>query len=253
MGRRIIYRIEEKEGNAFSESEWNAVLRLQHWYNSEFMWTAGKIAFKRYVLFPNTEDFSGLDISVWELVARRYQSLQQEGRSDEEIVRQLERDRLVTVKWGGYFDHSLASGFTRVADNEWNAYLVCDFLLKASTILKQATMVVIDEGKFIKTGTVYMRDGMVLLEEKNIDNVVQGFVQAGHVFSLVNPEKYDKHPVFKNIIPEFNSLKKGERRALVRNWNWLGYEDGYDEAGDDVDGFDLNRKVKEFRLLPAKK
>jgi hypothetical protein len=253
MGRRIIYRIEEREENTFSESEWNDVLRLQHWYNSEFTWTAGKIAFKRYVLFPNAEDFSDLDVSVWELIARRHQSLQQEGRSDEEIVRQLERDRLVTVKWGGYFDQSLASGFTRVADNEWNAYLVCEFLLKASTILKESTIVVSDEGKFIKTGRLSMRDGVVLLEEDNIESVVRGFVDAGHIFSLVNPGKYDKHPAFKNIIPEFNSLKKGERRAVVRNWNWLGYEDGYDVAGDDIDGFDLNSKVRAFRLLRAKK
>jgi hypothetical protein len=244
LGRRILYKIEDKPDNSFTEESWQEVLRLQHWYNSEFAWTAGKLNFKRYVLFPNVEEFSNLDLSIWEIMAQRHDSLVAKGFSEYDVVTQLERDRLVFVKWGGYFDNCLSSGFTRVADNEWNAFLACDFLLKASTLLPEATIKVIDEGRFIKMGSIRLRDGRVLLSRRRKKRIGEegSFPQ---VFSIVDPEKYDKHPKFKNTIPEFNALAKRERLALIRNWNWLGYGDGYDTNGDDEKGFDLNKKIKE--------
>ncbi len=251
MGRRIIYKIEDRPGNSVTESEWADIQKLQHWYNSEFQWSTGKLAFKRHVLFPNTEEFSDLDQSVWELISQRHQSLQAQGFSEHEVVAQLEKDRLVFVKWGGYFDGCIASGFTRVADNEWNAYLVCDFLLKASTLCPSATFQIIDEGKFVKTGTVWLRNGVGLLPKSLVrsDVSVELLVEERRVFSIVNAQKYDKHPAFRNLIPEFNSLELKERRALVRNWNWLGYEDSYDAHGDDLKGFNLNSKVQKFEII----
>ena len=74
-------------------------------------------------------------------------------------------------------------------------------------------------------------------------------LQDKHVFSIVNPEKYNNHPAFKNVIPEFNKLQTADRLNVIRNWNWLGYGDGYDSSGDDVTGFNLNLKVKRFHLL----
>ncbi|HWP81215.1 MAG TPA: hypothetical protein VNN76_01005 [Bacteroidota bacterium] len=248
MGRRIIYKIEDNSQNSFTEDQWQEVQRLQHWYNSEFTWTAGKIAFKRYVLFPNVEEFSNLDLSIWEIIAQRYESLAAQGLSERDVITQLEKDRLVFVKWGGYFDDCLGSGFTRVADNEWNAFLVCDFLLKASTLLTDATIQVIDEGRFIKMGSIGLRNGKVLLSRRK-QQKERGESPRGHVFSIVDPEKYDKHPKFKNTIPDFNSLAKKERLAWIQNWNWLGYGDSYDADGDDEKGFDLNKKIRNIEYL----
>jgi hypothetical protein len=231
-----------------TNDEWSEVLRLQHWYNSEFEWTGNRLAFKRYVLFPNAEEFSDLDHTVWEIIAQRHQTLVTEGRTEEEIVVQLERDGLVFVKWGGYFDGCYASGFTRVADNEWNAYLVCDFLLKASLICKRATIVVSDEGKFIKTGVVFLREGNVLVPDDST-GVSASLVEARHVFSVVDPEKYDGHPAAKHIIPEFSKLTAQERLKYLKQWNWLGYDDSYDANGDDRKGFDLNTKVRSFQIV----
>jgi len=248
MSRRIIYRIEDRDGNQFSDDEWDEIERLQHWYNSEFSWSTGRLAFKRFVSFPNTEDFDNLSTSVWDVIAKRHQLLHEQGLTEREIISQMEKDRLLVVKWGGYYDNCLASGFTRVADNEWNAFLVCDFLLKASTLCRQANILVVDEGKFIKTGEVVLRDGNVSLPEKSQTSIQDraDLRLNGRVFSVVDPEKYNRHPSFRNIIPEFNKLKVSERMKLVRNWNWLGYDGNYDSNGDDNRGFDLNTKVRSF-------
>ncbi len=252
MGRRIIYKIENRPENSITEQEWAELQKLQHWYNSEFDWSGGKLLFKRYVIFPNAEEFADLDRSIWEIIGERHQTLASQGLPEIGIISQLERDGLVSVKWGGYFDGCLASGFTRVADNEWNAFLVCDFLLKASMVLSHATIRAEDEGRFIKTATVQFRRGNVLVagEDPLAREPVSDIFAERRVFSIVDPEKYEKHPGFKNIIPEFHKLNPQERLAHLRNWNWLGYDDTYDVDGDDVKGFNLNLKVREFLQAP---
>jgi hypothetical protein len=250
VSRRIIYQIEDSEGNRLTEDEWDEVERLQHWYNSEFSWSTGRLAFKRFVSFPNTEDFDNLSSSIWDIIAQRHQVLHEQGLSEREIVSQMEKDRLLVVKWGGYYDNCLASGFTRVADNEWNAYLVCDFLLKASTLCLGARISVRDEGKFIKTGSIVLQNANVSIPREGFsaEFEIQDVRKTGRVFSVVDAEKYNRHPAFRNIIPEFNKLKRSERMKLVRNWNWLGYDGNYDVNGDDKKGFDLNSKVRSFNV-----
>jgi hypothetical protein len=245
VSRRIIYRIFDNGANRFSESEWGEIERLQHWYNSEFSWSTGRLAIKRYVLFPNAEDFQNLDTPIWEVIGRRHAALRTQGLSEPAIISQMEKDRLLTAKWGGYYDNCLASGFTRVADNEWNAYLVCDFLLKGSTLIPNATINIEDEGKFVKSGKVDIRNGVAEIKEGASPGIdVKELRATGKVFSLVDPAKYNRHPGFRNMIPEFNKLKASEQKKVVRNWNWLGYEGNFDANGDDFEGFDLNTKIR---------
>jgi hypothetical protein len=248
VGRRIIYRIEDAYGNRFSEEEWQEVERLQHWYNSEFGWSTGRLALKRYVIFHNNEDFHDLHSPLPQIIKNRRASLQAQGLSEKDLIAQMERDRLIVVKWGGYYDNCLASGFTRVADNEWNAYLVCDFLLKASTLLPESAIHVFDEGKFIKTSSVEMRNASVRIPDRERGQATQNEQEgeAPKIFSIVDAGKYERHPSFRNCIPEFNKLKASERRKLVKNWNWLGYDGNFDDHGDDATGFDLNLKVRSF-------
>ena len=250
MGRRVIYRIEDKGTNHFTDEEWEQVERLQHWYNSEFSWSTGRLAFRRYVIFPNTEDFENLETPIWDVISKRHQTLRAEGLTEREIMSQMEKDKLLVLKWGGYYDGCLASGFTRVADNEWNAYLVCDFLLKASTVLPNAVISITDEGKFVKTGRVELRNASVLLPRDVLaaDKEAEALLRSGRIFAVVDADKYSRHPSFRNIIPEFNKLKSGERKKLVRNWNWLGYEGNFDGDGDDQKGADLNTKVRQFEV-----
>ena len=250
MGRRIIYRVEDRPENRFTEEAWLEVERLQHWYNSEFQWSTGRINFKRFVLFPNAEDLGGPSSSIWEIISRRHEELKDQGLHARDIIAQMERENLVVVKWGGYYDGSLASGFTRVADNEWNAFLVCDFLLKASTLLPGCLISVQDEGQFIKTGSIKLRDGSIVLKpqecQRGVD--IRAVCDSRHVFSIVDADKYARHPSFRNMIPEYGSLREKEKRQIVRNWNWLGYEGRYDVNGDDKRGYNLNDKVRSFLL-----
>ena len=250
MSRRIIYKIEDRQDYLVTDEEWYEVRRLQHWYNSEFYWTTGKLAFKRYVLFPNAEEFAGLETSIWQLIEERRKKLKEQGLSEFEMIAQLERDQLVFVKWGGYFDGCLASGFTRVADNEWNAFLVCDFLLKVSTLLPHLTIEMRDEGRFIRTKRLWLRDGVALLPKRKngFSETVGGLVKRKQFFATVDPARYDKHPAFKNSIPNFNELKDEDRKAVVKNWNWLGYGNGYRDQ-DSPEGADLNRKLRGFDFL----
>ena len=252
MGRRIIYRIEDRAENRFTEGEWEEVERLQHWYNSEFTWSTGRIALKRYILFPNAGDFENVHTSFPEVISQRRASLRAQGLSESEIIAQLERDNLFVVKWGGYSDNCLASGFTRIADNEWNAFLVCDFVLKASTLCPNAAIDVADEGKFIKSGSAMFKNGHVTVKKSSArdSSEVEKLCSTRRVFSLVDAEKYGKHPAFGNLIPEFGKLKKSERTKIVQNWNWLGYGGNFDANGDDLRGFDLNIKVRSFVVAP---
>jgi hypothetical protein len=248
VSRKVIYRIYDREENRFTEKEWEEIERLQHWYNSEFSWSTGRLAVKRYILFPNAEDFQNVETPIWEVIGKRHANLREQGLAEPDIISQMEKDRLIIVKWGGYYDNCLASGFTRVADNEWNAYLVCDFLLKASTLCPNARITVSDEGRFVKIGQADFKDGVVEVKKvaatPEVD--VDDLCKTRRVFSVVDPAKYDKHPAFQNMIPEFGKLKKSERNKLVRNWNWLGYEGNFDVNGDDLSGFDLNTKVRSF-------
>ncbi|MEX1138719.1 MAG: hypothetical protein WEB33_00545 [Bacteroidota bacterium] len=247
MSRRIIYKIEERPEYLITEEEWDEVKRLQHWYNSEFSWTMGKISFRRYLVFPNVEEFSGLDSTIWTIIEERKMKLAGQGLSEFDIVAQLERDHLLFVKWGGYYDHCLASGFTRMADNEWNAYLVCDFLVKVSTLIPHVVIGIHDEGRFVRTKRLWLRDGVVMLRKRpdELPEAISQIVKRKQFFAIVHPEQYDRHPVFKNSIPNFNQLKEEDKQAVVKEWNWLGYGNGYDEAGI-AGGMDLNQKLRGF-------
>lgn len=245
MSRRIIYKIKERPEYLVTEEEWDEIKRLQHWYNSEFSWSTGKLAFKRYILFPNTDEFSGLDTPIWEIIHERKEKLAAQGYSEHEIVGQLERDKLVIVKWGGYYDDCLASGFTRVADNEWNAFLVCDFLLKASTLLPHVMIEIQDEGHFVRTKRIWLRDAVAMIPRRaRASSAWSNAVKNKSFFACVDPKKYERHPVFRNSIPGFNDLEISERRAVVRNWNWLGF-DNRDTGEDSRPGLvNLNAKLR---------
>jgi len=251
MARKIYYRIPDDRTNRIADREWEEVLRLQHWYNSEFFWTAGKLSFKMFAVF---QAVAGDHISAeeWQKKIReRMDLLRGEGMSENEMIRILEQEGLVSVKKGGYADGCLASGFTRVAGNEFNAYLVLEFLLKASHLLKGSFIEVEDEGEFIKAKYGRIEGGSVTLtSESGLQDAIFG-AMAGQrrVFSIVDAQKYSQYPKFRSDIPDFSALSADERSDILTQWNWLGFESSYDINGDDLQGLNLNLKVKEFRLV----
>ncbi|MGA2622653.1 MAG: hypothetical protein ABSF91_02265 [Bacteroidota bacterium] len=250
MARKLYYRILDDGRSQVADEEWDAISRLQHWYNSEFIWTAGKLAFKMYAIFPNIDHYFYEEDELWPRIIQRRSELRSAGCSENAIVRQLETENLIIAKKGGYFDGCLASGFTRVAANEWNAYLACEFLLKASTIAPHAVISVHDEGAFIKSRVVRFHNGAVKVPIVSQERVsfFEAMVTHRHVFSVVDPAKYDHFPVYRNTVSDFNKLDRGEQHTVVKDFSWLGFESNYDLNGDDIQGYDLNKKVTGFEI-----
>jgi len=252
MARKLYYKIIDSGHNRISDDEWENILRLQHWYNSEFIWTAGRLAFKMYAVFPNPDSAANSD-ELWHRITQRRHELEQQGLSENEMIHQLEAEGLVIVQKGGYFDKCLASGFTRVAGNEFNAYLVCEFLLKASHLAPNAVMTAYDEGEFIKPKQIQFRRGGVVIQirDEMREPYYRKLIGNRHVFAIVDSGKYDQFPRFQTTINDFNDLTIDEKLSILKDWNWLGFENNYDINGDDIQGFDLNKKVARFELEVA--
>jgi hypothetical protein len=252
MARKLYYTVADDGRNNLSESQWEEILRLQHWYNSEFIWTAGRLAFKMFAVFPNIDSGFNNEEDLWQNILERKKELRRAGVSENQIILQLEMEGLVIAKKGGYFDQCLASGFTRVAANEFNAYLVSEFLLKASCIAGEISIALQDEGEFVKPKRVIFRNGRVLLplRDNARRSVYDMMVGNRHVFAIVDAAKYDRFPTYQTTIADFNSLPADEQHGILKDWNWLGFENNYDINGDDIQGFDLNKKVKSFEILP---
>jgi hypothetical protein len=250
MARKLYYKVVDNGRNAIGEEEWESILRLQHWNNSEFQWTAGRLGLKMFAVFPNPDAEEGSRNSLLVRITLRRTELRAEGLSENAIIEKLAAEGLIMAQKGGYFDNCIASGFTRVASNEFNAYLVCEFLLKASLIAPGAAFDVYDEGEFVKSKQVLIRKGAVELKIRDTSRAVyyKTLVEHRHVFAVVDPAKYDNLPGYQSMVSGFNEMPEDERLSILKDWNWLGFDDNFDLHGDDVQGFDLNRKVSSFSI-----
>ena len=251
MARKIYYEIREESSNVLEEEQWEEISRLQNWYNGEFLWTAGKLSFRRYVVFPNTYHSGLTDTDFMKVIRENVASMRKSGHSEREIIDGLAKMDLVIVKQGGYQDGCIASGFTRVAGNEYNAYLVCEFLLHASRIAPGLQIDVNDEGEFIKPKKVTFSNGSVFLKPGADQTLrtLESLIREEHVFSIVDDNKYNNFPQYKTIVPDFYKMDPGERRAVLQDWSWFGYRSTYDQDGDDLTGLNLNSKVRKFGIL----
>src|SRR5580765_6332556 len=104
MARKLTYKILNDGKNHITDSEWEEVLRLQNWYNSEFSWSGGRIAMMMFAVFPNVDQQhrSREELRTFDL--GRMSELKSQGLTENQMIVQLEREGLVTAKQGGYFD-----------------------------------------------------------------------------------------------------------------------------------------------------
>jgi hypothetical protein len=203
-----------------------------------------------YAVFPNEADIGRTREEISRIVRRRMEEGKAAGLPENTLLQRLCDEGFVTLKKGGYFDGCIASGFTRVAGNEFNAYLTCEFLLKASRIASQARIHLLDEGSFLKSREATIQAGDVILSARGAGEreVLEAMIENRHVFSIVDPAKYDRYPRLAHTVEDFNGLPEEDREGIVQDWKWLGFESNFDRNGDDVQGFDLNRKVGVFRI-----
>jgi len=250
LARKLYYKVLDNGKNIITDDEWEEISRLQWWYNSEFIWTAGKLGFRIYAVFPNPESHIKTE-NIVQVIRERRKLLRSQGFSEVKTILKLEEEGLVILQKGGYYQNCLASGFTRVAGNEFNAYLVCEFILKASRIATSAEFILIDEGQFIKTKSIILKNGVIYLKagENYSEEFCKHIIENRKVFSLVNPAKYDNHPVFKNEVSDFNNMTLEEKFNILKDWNYLGYGNNFDKDGNDTGGIDLNTRVTDFVLI----
>jgi hypothetical protein len=253
MPRAIRYYIDDTPENSLPNELWRELVRLQHWYNSEFIWSCDRLALKRYILFPNYASIPDMPYKTAKFHFRK-RFLQKKIELQDEIAaaKAVVEEGLFDVRWGGVRDNSLASGITRVADNEFNAYLVCEFLMKCSVIATDATFVAEDEGRFILTRRAMFRNGEILVRHDDLAPLVPDLdtsLEIPQIFCVVNPTKYDEHPRFTQSVEDFDDLDGEEVTASVNNFRALGFAQNYETAWGDGEGLNLQQRARKVVLL----
>ncbi len=251
MPRALRYYIEKNDENRLNNDEWTQIAATQHWYNSEFFWSCDRIDFKRYILFPNYEHLPEMPYRQARFHFRkRLLAKKRELGNWVTAVAALEYEGLFSVRWGGTRDNSIASGITHVADNEFNAYLLCEFLLKCSTVAPEATFVVEDEGRFVLPGRVRFSNGSVIVLREDLeatnDRSVPG--ETPQIFAAVDPTKYDDHPPFTQRIEDHEELDDAELAAAIGQTNGLGFGENYDTRWGDNDGRSLQERARSIEI-----
>ncbi len=251
MPRSLRYYIDDTPENVISDSAWREIARLQHWYNSEFIWSCDRIGLKRYILFPNYDKIPDMPYHTAKYHFRKRLLAKKIELQDEiAAVRAIEEEGLFAVRWGGVRDNALASGITHVADNEFNAYLLCEFLLKCSTIATEASFEVEDEGRFILTRRAIFRNGEILVRRVDIygenDTVPLDLPQ---VFSVVNPDKYNDHPRFSQSIEDFDDIDENIIAETAHQFGALGFAQNYETAWGDAEGLNLQQRARKIGMV----
>lgn len=251
MPRALRYFVPDVPDSRIGNDEWREISRLQHWYNSEFIWSCDRLALKRFILFPNYDTIPEMPYRTAKFHFRkRFLAKKIELQDEIAAVRAMEDEGLFSVRWGGVRDNSIASGISRVADNEFNAYLTCEFLLKCSTIAREATFHVEDEGRFIMPGRAMFRDGAVLIFGEDLyPEGAEIPLDVPQVFSVVNPAKYDEHPRFEQSVEDFDDLDDGEILAASQTFGTLGFAPNYDSAWGDNEGLNLQLRARKIELI----
>ena len=251
MARRIHCYVTKNEANRISDEEWERIRRVQHWYSSEFFWTAGKPALKMYAVFPNLDHPLADENNLMEFISARWDELRKEGLTENRILRTLSEEKLILLKEGGYHDGCLLSGSVRVANNEWNAYLFTELILKASLIAQNATFEVHDEGEFIRWRPVYFKEGNVIIyaRSRQQNHRIEQIVEQNGLFAPIPSHEYDDHPNYRTQVSGFGRMEREEKQDVLKNWNWHGYDSILYNPGSREQVYDLNEKIREIKIV----
>lgn len=251
MPRALRYYIEDTPENTIPDDAWKEIARLQHWYNSEFIWSCDKIGLKRYIAFANYGKIPDMPYHTAKYHFRK-RFLQKKIELQDEIaaVRAVEEEGLFNIRWGGVRDDSLASGITHVANNEFNAYLLCEFLLKCSTIANEASFVVEDEGKFVLARRAIFRNAEILIHREDLYNREEQIpLDTPQVFSVVNPDKYNDHPRFSQNVEDFDDLDETSISESAHQYGTLGFAQNYETAWGDAEGLNLQLRARKVGII----
>jgi len=250
MARRLHCFVTTDDKNIVTDDEWEQIRKLQHWYSSEFFWTAGKPALKMFAVFPNLDHPLADENKLTVYISNRWKELRGTGRTENEILRTMRNEKLVILKEGGYRDGCLLSGSVRVANNEWNAYLFTELILKASSIAPRATFEIHDEGEFIRWRPIFVRQGIVRLYARSQQQYrrMEHIVGENELFAAIDPHEYDDHPTYRTQVSGFRRMEREKKRDILKNWNWHGYDSILQGSEKREHVYNLNVRVKEIHI-----
>lgn len=92
----------------------------------------------------------------------------------------------------------IAEGFTKVADDEWNAVLITRYVTWLSRRLPTATVTLRDEGDYLSPGRQILRRGKPELDYDELLDRAQRFVDAG------------QHEALRVLREKVEAFKRGE-------------------------------------------
>ncbi len=251
MPRALRYYIPDTGESDVTTQIWTEIVKMQHWYNSEFIWSCDKIGLKRYILFPNYDKIPEMPYHTARYHFRKRLLAKKIELQDEiAAIRAMEEEGLFTVRWGGVRDDSIASGITHVADNEFNAYLLCEFLLKCSVLAPNVSFHVEDEGRFVLARRAMFRNGEVFVHREDLYGDSENTpLDTPQVFSVVNPVKYDEHPRFSETVEDFEDLDEEAVTETVSRYGVLGFSQNYETAWGDNEGLNLQQRARKVVLI----
>ena len=168
MGRTIHYLVEDNGQSFITDEQWQRIEKLQDEYNSNFKWSCENFNLERFSLYPvwSAWEETGLKVpEVWRRI--------REGLKKPEGMKELLNHGLIEVNKGGYRGKDyLMSGFTKVRDDEHNAGLVIEFLIKASLIAPGLQIKTNDEGDYL-TCPVVIQNGQMKPDETEIKSTIE--------------------------------------------------------------------------------
>jgi hypothetical protein len=168
MGRTIHYWIEKDGLNAITDEEWKKIEELQDEYNRSNVWTCENLSFERICVFPNWKEWDKTETNVQDVWLEISSAMDMPGGLEE-----LQKQGLIVINYGGYMgEKCLASGFTKVRENEENAALVIKFLIEASLLAPRVKIKVSDEGNYLAC-PVIIEKGRMKPNETEIKSTIE--------------------------------------------------------------------------------
>ncbi|MBL8680126.1 MAG: hypothetical protein JNK05_13205 [Myxococcales bacterium] len=173
--------------NIFTSEEsiqraWPAIERIQRVMNESFSWTAERLSLEQ------TDKDEEYEYDLFDESFR-------------------ERYGSIPVAWG----------FTKVADDEWNAALVLRFLAWVSRELPEARLIIHDEGDYVLVGYLELRAGRWQIDMKGVAKQRKYLTESGPRDLLPVLDKAIVHArmgVLFASIPAIDYLDRPEIRAL---------------------------------------
>jgi hypothetical protein len=205
MARTLFYFLSADAPEGIVPAQWQSIAALRDFYNHEFFLGRSRIQLDPLEYQPRWPEIypdSLLGTNDTELGWRLVQNALRQGMNIDELVRQ----KLVVIKRNPAH-HYL--GMTHTRDSHWEAFLACEFLLKASLISPALKIEVFDDSDFIPCGHIIIRRGGVEAQLSSSYHywVKYEKVECREQYVVKNRESWDRHQVFLPL----------ERRVLEKD------------------------------------